>query len=187
VVIAALTEQRDRIDKTIELMLQFKASGFTSAATALGAAEALATPIEEIRDPAGSKLEPGAFLGMTIVDAAKKLLARERRQLTNSEMAEAFKRGGLVLNSADTLNTIGSVLNRRFIQVGDVVRVGRGTWGLKEWYPNRSFKAAVKADTASTQTVSAPNDSIPGFAETAPVSGEGVVYRDSDLTAEDLV
>jgi hypothetical protein len=38
------------------------------------------------------------------------------------------------------------VLNRRFLQVGDIVRVGRGTWGLKEWYPNRSFKAPSKGD-----------------------------------------
>jgi DNA-directed RNA polymerase delta subunit len=25
-------------------------------------------------------------------------------------------------------------------EVGDAVSVGHGTWGLKEWYPNRSFK-----------------------------------------------
>jgi len=28
--------------------------------------------------------------------------------------------------------------------VGDVVRVGWGTWGLKEWYPNRSLKKDIK-------------------------------------------
>jgi hypothetical protein len=25
--------------------------------------------------------------------------------------------------------------------VGEIVRVERGLWGLKEWYPGRSFKA----------------------------------------------
>jgi DNA-directed RNA polymerase delta subunit len=104
--------------------------------------------VEEIKDPP-NKLGQGAFLGLTIVDAAKKLLAHERRSMSNSEIAEAFKRGGLALNSADVLNTIGSVMNRRFLKEGDVVRVGRGTWGLKEWYPNRSFKAAPKMGAAT--------------------------------------
>ena len=48
--------------------------------------------------------------------------------------------GGLALNSADPINTISAVLGRRFEKVGDIVRVSRGMWGLKEWYPNRSFK-----------------------------------------------
>ena len=143
-VIAALTVQRDRIDATIETLLQLKASGFVSAAAAFTVAESLQTPMSEIKNP-DDKLGPGAFLGMSIVDAAKKLLTHERRQLTNAEIVEAFKRGGLILNSAEPMNTVGSVLNRRFGQVGDVVRVGRGTWGLKEWYPNRSFKPTAKS------------------------------------------
>ncbi len=177
VVIAALTTQRDRIDQTIQIIRQLKASGFTSAATALSAAEALATPVQEIKDPS-DRLGPGAFLGMTIVDAAKKLLAHERRQLGNSEMVEAFKRGGLALNSAEPMNTVGSVLNRRFLQVGDVVRVARGTWGLKEWYPNRSFKASPKgvAPAADTQSVEEGSEeaaeSTQGVDPLAPMAGD---------------
>lgn len=82
---------------------------------------------------------PGAFLGMSIADAAKKLLAAKRQPLRNPDIAAAFKRGGLVLNSKDPVNTIGSVLTRRAHEVGDLVKVGRGEWGLKEWYPGRSF------------------------------------------------
>jgi len=190
VVIANLTAQRDRIDQTIQVLRQLKASGFTDAGAALGAATALTTtPVEDTKSP-NDAMGPGAFLGMTIVDAAKKLLTHERRQMGNVEIADSLKRGGLVLNSADPVNTIGSVMTRRFQQIGDVVRVGRGTWGLKEWYPNRTFKTAAKADAASTQTESAPNDSSPdpsSFAGTASASGEAVVYRNSDLTVEDLV
>jgi DNA-directed RNA polymerase delta subunit len=80
------------------------------------------------------------LLGMSIVDAAKKLLAAKRKPLRNPELAALFKEGGLAMNSQEPANTIGSVLTRRFMDVGDVVRVERGTWGLKEWYPNRSFK-----------------------------------------------
>ncbi|MGY3533146.1 MULTISPECIES: winged helix-turn-helix domain-containing protein [Bradyrhizobium] len=81
---------------------------------------------------------------MSIVDAAKALLASKRTPLKNPELAAMFKAGGLHMNSKEPANTIGSVLTRRMADVGDVVRVGRGTWGFKEWYPNRSFK--VKDD-----------------------------------------
>ncbi|AZO10030.1 MULTISPECIES: winged helix-turn-helix domain-containing protein [unclassified Mesorhizobium] len=89
---------------------------------------------------------PGAFLGMSIVDAAKKLLAAKRQPLRNPDIAAAFKRGGLALNSKDAVNTIGSVLTRRSNEVGDLVKVDRGTWGLKEWYPNRSFKKGAPVE-----------------------------------------
>jgi hypothetical protein len=88
----------------------------------------------------GSLDHPGALLGMSIVDAAKALLASKRTPLKNPELAAMFKAGGLRMNSKEPANTIGSVLTRRMAEIGDVVRVGRGTWGLKEWYPNRSFK-----------------------------------------------
>lgn len=172
VAVAALTAQRDRIDQTIALIRQLQASGFTTAASALTAAEMLATPISEIKDPA-DRLGPGAFLGLTIVDAAKKLLMHERRQLTNAELVDAFKRGGLVLNSADPLNTVGSVLNRRFMQVGDLVRVARGTWGLKEWYPNRSFKPATKVP-----------DPIVGSAAAEMMAGQGPFEPEAEAILE---
>lgn len=47
--------------------------------------------------------------------------------------------GELVLNSKGPADTIGSVPTRRANDVGDIVKVGRGTWGLREWYPGRSL------------------------------------------------
>jgi DNA-directed RNA polymerase delta subunit len=81
---------------------------------------------------------------MTIGDAAKKLLQIRKQPLGNSEIYEGLKAGGLVLQGDTPLNTIGSVLSRRFKDEGDIVRIGRGTWGLAEWYPNRSFKKKAK-------------------------------------------
>lgn len=145
VVLADLRAKRAQIDQTIALLEALRGN------SAVHSGEASAPP----KSPSEAT-GPGAFLGMTITDAAKTLLATKRRQLTNAEIVQAFKDGGLILNSAEPLNTVGSVLNRRFIQVGDVVRVGRGVWGLKEWYPNRSFKPATKADAASSR----PTDQI---------------------------
>jgi hypothetical protein len=122
----------------------------------------------------GGGLGPGAFLGMTIPEAAKKLLAHERRQMNNADIVDALRRGGLVLNSADPLNTVGSVLNRRFKDVGDVVRVGRGTWGLKEWYPNRSFKPAAKGEDVPAMIGKAAPDPFDfNAAEPVPKGGFG--------------
>jgi hypothetical protein len=56
------------------------------------------------------------------------------------------------LNSKDWTNTIGAVLTRRSIDVGDIVKVERGTWGLKEWYPNRSFAKKDKEAKGLTET-----------------------------------
>jgi hypothetical protein len=103
---------------------------------------------------------------MTIPDAARALLASRRRPLGNPEIVAAFKVGGLVMNSVDPLNTVGSVLTRRFNQVGDIVRVSRGVWGLAEWYPNRSFKKKPsKGDSspeavATTDATSAPEQPL---------------------------
>lgn len=140
VVLADLRAQRVRIDQAISALEALR--GLKTSVSAQTETPAVSTT----GGGSAGGLGPGAFLGITIVDAAKKLLLHERRQLTNAEMVEAFKRGGLVLNSAEPLNTVGSVLNRRFKEVGDVVRVGRGTWGLKEWYPNRSFKSSKPSD-----------------------------------------
>ena len=128
-VLADLKAQRARIDSAISAIEALRGSGTISAAAGVPAAT-----------PEGPAEGPGAFLGMTLPEAAKKLLATRRQPLRNPDIAAAFKAGGLHMNSADPVNTIGSVLTRRAEMVGDIVKVGRGTWGLKEWYPGRSFK-----------------------------------------------
>ncbi len=124
-VLADLKAKRDQIDQTIASIEALRGGG-------------IATGVAAVSQTAADG--PGAFLGMTIVDAAKQLLASRRKPLKNPEIAAAFKAGGLVLQSVEPANTIGSVLTRRFNDVGDVVKVGRGIWGLQEWYPNRNFK-----------------------------------------------
>jgi hypothetical protein len=57
-------------------------------------------------------------------------------------------------------NIIGSTLTRRFQQIGDIVKVGRGVSGLKEWYPNHSFNIERKVGTlmGDDAKVSDPNE-----------------------------
>ncbi|WP_156464271.1 hypothetical protein [Afipia sp. Root123D2] len=48
------------------------------------------------------------------------------------------------MNSKEPANTI---------EVGDAVKVGRGTWGLKEWYPGRSFKVKLEDKGEETKEI----------------------------------
>lgn len=127
---------------------------------------------------------PGAFLGMSIVDAAKKLLAAKRQPLRNPDIAAAFKRGGLAMNSKDAVNTIGSVLTRRANDVGDLVKVDRGTWGLKEWYPNRSFKKGAPVEKGEAVSPIASDEETLGpkfmfsFDQLAKLAAAGVTEEE---------
>lgn len=135
-VLADLKAQRDKIDQAISAIESVRATGGT-----LSGAMPPNTGIDA----------PGAFLGMTITEAAINLLKARRQPLRNPDIAAAFKAGGLALNSADPVNTVGAVLSRRANEVGDIVKVGRGTWGLKEWYPGRSFKPKADAEGAEEE------------------------------------
>lgn len=142
-VIADLKAQREKIDQAISLLEALRtgapAGTGIGAAIASGAAQKVGEPVPN--------LGPGAFLGMSIPDATKKLLASQRRQMTTPEITREIERGGVVLTSADKVNTVGSVLLRRFYNAGDIVRVSRGIWGLAEWYPGRKFqKGGGKGD-----------------------------------------
>lgn len=136
VVLADLRAQREKIDQAIAAIerLTGRAPGSAGASSAASSGGT------------GGIDGPGAFLGLTIADAAKKILAARRQPLRNADLVTAFKAGGLVMGSNDPINTVGSVLTRRFNEVGDIVRVDRGIWGLKEWYPNRTFKKKDDAD-----------------------------------------
>ena len=139
VVIADLTAKRDQLDNLISTLVAFRAAPGSALFGPMSIPSTSAIP-----DVENSVVGAGDFLGLSIVDAARKLLAMRKRAMTNAEILAEIKSGGVVLTGADPLNVVGSVLTRRFSQIGDVVRVARGTWGLKEWYPNRTFKPTTK-------------------------------------------
>ena len=80
--------------------------------------------------------------------------------MSPAEIVTYLEAGGLVLSGTTKTNTVGSVLNRRQKRVGDVVSVKRGSWGLKEWYPGRSFgKKGPEESNASRESEPAGGDS----------------------------
>jgi HB1, ASXL, restriction endonuclease HTH domain len=128
IVLADLKAQRDRIDQAIQAIESVRVGGAQG-----GPAPA------QVRTQEAS-LGDGAFHGLSIAEATKKLLSIRKKNLTNTEILAALKAGGMVLTSVDPLNTVGAVLTRRFKETGDIVRVDRGTWGLREWHPGRNWK-----------------------------------------------
>jgi hypothetical protein len=146
-VLADLYTKRDQIDQAIAAIESLRSGTSPGMQRSKPAAESNGAKQPRGVDAGG----PGALLGMSISDAAKKLLATKRTTLKNTEIAALFKAGGLMLNSKDWVNTIGAVLTRRANEVGDIVKVERGTWGLKEWYPNRNFKKEKDAGSRKPQ------------------------------------
>lgn len=147
IVLADLLAKRDQIDNAINA-IQALRGGPASAPAGAALAGSRQDPVN------GEPLEAGIFLGMTIPEAAKKLLTMKRRAMSNQDVVRELKAGGLVLMSADPQNTVGSVLTRRFKDVGDIVRVERGTWGLASWYPGRNFHKEKVVGAAKTSTKS---------------------------------
>jgi HB1, ASXL, restriction endonuclease HTH domain len=153
VVLADLRARRAQIDQAIQAIESIR--GIAASSTAAPVSEPAPTQPEN---------EAGAYLGMTIADATRKLLAARKRAMGTSDILAAITAGGLALTSADPINTVSAVLGRRFDKVGDIVRVERGTWGLKEWYPNRSFRREAKVENGepkpSTSEPVSPSEPI---------------------------
>lgn len=159
-VLADLRAKRNQIDQAIQLLEALRAG------VSIPRVAPSAPPTQTVAAEG-----PGAFLGMSIPEAVKKLLASRKQAMGNADIVAALKAGGLAMGSKDPVNTVGSILGRRFDTVGDIVRVGRGTWGLAEWYPNRNFKKkagqskgenGVAADaTAGTSEPEQPSVPIP--------------------------
>jgi len=140
-VIADLERKRDALTRHIEFLRE--QAGLSSAPALLSAEGSGAVPkgatVAESQDRPGGE---NPFLGMKIIDAAKIVLAERRKPMAPADILQALEKGGLMVAST---NVIGSVLNRRQRDVGDVVSPKRGQWGLKEWYPGRTFGKKPKS------------------------------------------
>lgn len=139
VVLADLRAKRDDIDRLIRSLEAFRPAG-------------LATPAAPTAPP--PKAPPafgGPLQGLSIVDGAQSVLKERGAPMGNGDIADAIQAGGLAMNSAEPANTVSSVLHRAWENGGDIVRVGRGMWGLKEWYPGQdmSKRSAEKTATGS--------------------------------------
>lgn len=85
--------------------------------------------------------DPHAFFGMSVANAVGKYLTATKKPTTAADLATALQSGGFPSQSDNFASTITTALYR---QKDVFVRVKRGLWGLKAWYPN--YRAPDKKD-----------------------------------------
>ena len=152
-VVERLKREREEMDRTIAL-LEARISWNSPPAHAAANPEACeATEETEETDDQAPSDQEGELLGKTVAYAAHIVLSRRRRPMSPAAITAELERGGLLVANS---RTIASVLHRRSREVGDFVSPKRGLWGLKEWYPRRSFGKAEGADKGEATEPNAP-------------------------------
>ena len=149
-VVERLKREREEIDNTIAL-LEARISGGRPPEPAETKAETDKDDDQEA-DEANNHNPPekeGEFLGMTVATAARIALNRRRKLMSPFEITAELVRGGLPVSNS---KTVASILSRRSRSIGDFVSPKRGQWGLKEWYPRRSFGKTEEPDRGEEAT-----------------------------------
>jgi hypothetical protein len=77
-----------------------------------------------------TKIDIDTFAGLNIPNATSKYLRMVGKPARTTDIiTKALNDGGLKCNQASVATVLG-----RSIASGDIYKVGRGVWGLKEWY-----------------------------------------------------
>lgn len=79
------------------------------------------------------------FYGLSIPDAATKQLAMLGEESTLRQITAALLRSGYKISSDPPENAVRQGLKRRAGRQGDIVLVGRGKWGMMEWYSTENI------------------------------------------------
>ena len=110
---------------------------------AIRAIEAVRTPptassadsTNHVQEPQSPK-SIGQFSGVSIAEASKQVLQAHGSAMSTADIVPIIQAGGVRLTSTDAANTVNSVLSRRSLSMGDIVRVGRGR--IQSWNPTRT-------------------------------------------------
>ena len=137
-VIEDLKAKRAAIDNAIAVLEQIRGSDLASVTV---------PPVKE--EPASRSMESDSFVGMSITQAAETYLRMAGKPARNlDDIVSALQKGGVPAFARDSVATL---LKRAAAKSdGTIVKVGRGTWGLAEWYPNRPRKSIKRKDTVES-------------------------------------
>lgn len=137
-VLADLEARKAQIESAIVVIKALIAGGMPPPQIIASPAGALATSGGSPPNGGPTSIESDTFFGLSILDATKKFLAMRKRPSTGPEIVEALRQGGQVNAQNESFgNTLGATLSRSDAGAGAVVRVGRGKYGLREWYANK--------------------------------------------------
>ena len=138
-VLADLESRKAQIEAAISVLKALIAGGMPPPLQQAIVPPAGALPTSGGASNGGSlSIQSDTFFGLSILDATKKFLAMRKRPSTGPEIVEALRQGGQVNAQNETFgNTLGATLSRSDAGSGAVLRVGRGKFGLREWYANK--------------------------------------------------
>lgn len=134
IVLADLMAQREKIDAAI---------------AAVQAARSLSGGGATVNSGMAAKIESDSFFGLTVVEAAVKYLGMMKRPQKVSTITEALKEGGYSFTTDNPLPGVASILNRDDLKGGEIVRIGKGTFGLASWYKTRPKRQKQNGDAVS--------------------------------------
>lgn len=82
----------------------------------------------------GGSIRSDFFVGLSVVEAAKKYLAMTNAPQTTQALVDVFAKGGKI----NTYATVFATLRRQARNVGDIRKLPSKEWGLQEWYSGRT-------------------------------------------------
>lgn len=137
-VIAEMKAQIEECQRVIVTLEMMRSKGTGAAASAAPSAQPSAV------------FGNDAFFGMTIAEAAKKLLAATKKTATSKTIADALVAGGFKTSAKNFMETVRSIVSRNpsFVFVN-------GEFGLADWYPGRKVPAK-KSSGGTSQIDSEP-------------------------------
>ena len=160
----ALTAKRDELSKAIQaieaLLSVANGTDFIDSAidsivkTSLGSISSHKSEISSDTDAnnQGEPIRADAFFGMSVMDAVVAYLSIVKKPQTAHDLIDAIKAGGYLFLTNNPLGSVTSTLNRSHQTNGAVVRTGKNTYALAEWYPSRARVKRRPSAPASEST-----------------------------------
>jgi hypothetical protein len=181
--IADLERKKAEIERTIAHLRQLMAMGSLAQTGEGGTVPSTISPFM------GGEVPTGAFLGKSIIEAAKLYLEIVKKKQTAKEIMDGLVKGGMeTSNSKSFLKTVHAALTRaRQSPNPPFVKVGL-QWGLTPWFPKgissgvsptKKGKKKAKQNRAAAKSVS-PNTKP--IINSAPKSA--AIAKESSPTAE---
>ena len=141
--LAKLKTQRAALDTLIANIEAYEKSGIIPAGGGQG--NAGGGPVD---------IQIDTFIGLTVLDGAKKYLNMcHKSPKSTQEILDALGQGGL----KSTMTSVATILGRDGrAGRGSIKAVGRGMWGLREWYPNASAGKRKRSVKKEEEEITSP-------------------------------
>jgi hypothetical protein len=136
-------EERAAIDAAIAAVVRGMQGGLVP--TPGDPAPSKPTPVATQEAPLKTLPESSPFYGLGMREACPKVLLLTGKPMTPREIWETLKSAGYQSAHADPAHAVNDAMRRRARTHEDVLLVGAGQWGRKEWYTEAQLQDIKKS------------------------------------------